>query len=319
MKPKYMLIIGNIGCGKTTRALEEAKDYNVLRVRYEDLKTHVDLIDHVENFVNFKSISNFFDKREKLLLFDDIDILISQNRSACSYISSIIQNKTCNVIVTCITSQEKKLMDIKKSVVDIVYLDSKLKKDQSYYDNNIYDNVLEYLQNPERDLKELSNLLTSDIILVTFIIYDNYYVFINNNYKIDIDLFISCIVNDVTDIYCIASELEYVGFETNDWQLIEYAAIVKAYKLQLLQRGIMKYKKTKIYKKEDSKISYTQITSRTAQECNMKKKINSLDFLNYDNIRTYANIHHNNNPKKKLGHKTLFNSLCSIYLSNMCE
>lgn len=313
----HILIIGNIGSGKTTRADEESKDYNTLRVKYEDLKTHTDLVDHVENFINFKSISNFFDKREKSLLFDDIDILISQNRSACSYISSVIQNNSCRVIITCITSQEKKLMDIKKNVSNIIYLESRSKSDLSYYDNNIYDNVMEYLQNPDRNIKELSNLLTSDIILVTFIIYDNYYNFINNNYKIDTELFINSIVNDVTEIYCAASELEYVGFESNDWQLIEYAAIIKGYKLQLLQNDLKEYKKKT--KKEDSKISYTQITSRTAQECNMKKKINSLDSLNYDNIRTYANIHFNNNPKKKLGHKTLFNSLCSIYLSNMSE
>lgn len=321
---KHLVIIGNNGSGKTTRANEESEGYNTFYVKYDILKNHSDLIESIENFLYVKTISNFFDKRKKLLLFDDIDILISQDRSACKYVSELIDAKKTNIIVTCVSSQEKKLLEIKKKISNdcIVILKPLVDSNKYYFDNNIYDNTIEFFENPGRDISDLEYLFTSDVILITYIIYDNYCKYFCSRYKQDKKDFIKHVVDEVTGIFVSLSELENNGFDNIDWLLVEYAGFIKGYKIRLIQR-IIESKQSNMNKSYiRPEISYTQITSRTAQECNIRKKIGELDFLNHNNIEYYSNKYSTSGTTSKLrkpGHKTLFNSLCSTYISNMSD
>ena len=318
---KQMVIIGNNGSGKTTRATSESEGYNTFYVRYDILKNHNDLVECIDNFLNVKTISNFFDKRPKLLLFDDIDILISQDRSACKYVSELIDNRKTNIIVTCVSSQEKKLLEIKKKISsDCIFVLAPIKNNTKYYfDNNIYDNIAEFFENPQRDIVDLEFLLTSDVILITYIIYDNYCKYFHSRYKLSNTDFCKEVVHEITGIFSCLSEMENNGFDNIDWLLVEYAGFIKSYKIRLIQRLIENSLNPK-YKRPE--ISYTQITSRTAQECNIRKKIGELEFLNHSNIAYYADKYSmtgSTGKARKPGHKTLFNSLCSSYISNMTE
>jgi hypothetical protein len=305
----HVLIIGASKSGKTTRINEYIDGYNTYFVNYNDLKNHSDLVDNVDNFLNARLICSFFDKRPKLLVFDDIDILLAQDRSANKFITDIVKNNKCNTVITCVSSQEKRIMEIKKVCTDIVHIDS-LKSSQFYFDNNIYDNVLEYFDNPHRGIEDIEYLLGSDIVVLSYIIYDNFYKYLDKCYSVtDND-----IVSKVSEIYMLCCQIEDCGFNNNEWGLVELSNILKCYKLRCLQNS----NKRKNVKTRPT-ITYTQIPSRAAQECTIIKKIQSIPYISYENIEQIASSYYHNTKKKTMGHKELLNSVCSTYLLNMLQ
>lgn len=107
------IVIGKSGCGKSTLCEEVflAIGYNVLRPCYESYVTHRDFEQCINNFFE----TSFLDGRSKLLFLDDVDVLLTNNRLASTYLLSVI-NKRCVVMTTC-TSEERRCSDLKKNVL----------------------------------------------------------------------------------------------------------------------------------------------------------------------------------------------------------
>lgn len=154
---RFMLLIGQSGSGKTTfinSAIAESKiNHSTMFVSYDGLTCHKDLTSLVENFVYTKTMTEFFEKKTKLLIFDDIEILFAQDRYAHAFIQNLLTDLTkskdpIKVIITCSLGEEKKTTDIKKRS-DIIRLHNPSPKETKRYISDIlinegwiYDEVL---------------------------------------------------------------------------------------------------------------------------------------------------------------------------------
>jgi DNA polymerase III delta prime subunit len=122
ISPCRILIIGPSGSGKTTlcNLAMNLYNYDVLQVNggeTEDLKGLKRLID---NFANNKTIESYFSNRKKLIFIDDVDILISCDRNANSFllnfVDSVSKSNHLSFIMSSSTSEEKKLTELKKKL-----------------------------------------------------------------------------------------------------------------------------------------------------------------------------------------------------------
>jgi GTPase SAR1 family protein len=125
LQPSFqLLIIGPSGGGKTTLSnliIQTLEDkYDVLSIYsevYEDMKGLKSLI---HNFMYNKTIESYFSKKKKLILLDDIDILISNERNANSFILSLVEDtlnmEKLSILITCTNSEEKRLTELKKKI-----------------------------------------------------------------------------------------------------------------------------------------------------------------------------------------------------------
>lgn len=125
VQPSFkLLLIGPSGGGKTTLSnliIQSLEDkYDVLSIYsevYEDMKGLKSLI---HNFMYNKTIESYFSKKKKLILLDDIDILISNERNANSFILSFMDDAAnmdkMSVLITCTNSEEKRLTELKKKI-----------------------------------------------------------------------------------------------------------------------------------------------------------------------------------------------------------
>lgn len=124
--PFKTLVFGSSGSGKThlCRALIDerlATTLNILTIQndhYEDMRT---LKSVISNFLVNNTITSYFDKRNKVVFIDDIDILLSTERAASTYILSLLDDKTSrnqnvSYIFSCSNSEEKKMTEFKKKM-----------------------------------------------------------------------------------------------------------------------------------------------------------------------------------------------------------
>lgn len=142
--PCYILLIGPSGGGKTcvcSLSLDQY-DYDVLKINgdeTEDLKSLKRLVD---NFMNNKTIESFFSKRKKLVFIDDVDILMSCDRNVNTFLMGFIDEASksgrVSVILTCSSSEEKRLTELKKKI-SCIRLTNPSQKDVFAYITNILD------------------------------------------------------------------------------------------------------------------------------------------------------------------------------------
>ena len=104
-----IIILGVPGSGKTTVAHLLCTDYNTLVVTKEN-------IDSIPAFITDKTITSFFDKRRKAIIFDDIDILIHNDKTSLAFFIKVAQDTKGKIpcIFTCNQNDEKKILDLKK-------------------------------------------------------------------------------------------------------------------------------------------------------------------------------------------------------------
>jgi hypothetical protein len=139
---KY-LVIGPSGCGKTLlcNLILKCFEYDVLYINggeVDDVKSFKRLL---ENFKNNKTILSFMSKKHKVIFIDDIDILLSCDRNANSFIQGFIDNISKNkleisCILTCCTSEEKRVTELKKKL-ECLKINNPNRKDVYVYISNI--------------------------------------------------------------------------------------------------------------------------------------------------------------------------------------
>lgn len=186
--PCELLIFGPSGSGKTLLcdlALKKyASEYDVLRISGVETEATKRLKQLIDNFVNNRTIESFLSKRKKkFILFDNVDIMMSSDRNVSGFLLSFVEHthksKNVSYIMTCSTSEEKRLTELKKHLdcirlanptiqdvflfvsaildtEDIEYEASRLLKLIDTHNNNIR-NVINNLHHMSLSDKELSD------------------------------------------------------------------------------------------------------------------------------------------------------------------
>jgi len=109
---KIILCLGQSGIGKTNllKLLFKEMNYECSEINdFENIK------DTISNLINNKTINSFFSKKKKIILIDDLEILINLDKTI---LSSLLKMRNDNKIpIICIANKifERKLGDFKKS------------------------------------------------------------------------------------------------------------------------------------------------------------------------------------------------------------
>lgn len=126
-KANAIILCAPSGSGKTTFCTLNFMDYNfyVLRPCYEQYSCRAEFEEYVTNTLRIANVSNL--AQPKVLFLDDIDILLANDKHAMLFIHDTIINMTTNnikikVVITCTTSEEKKLGILRKKL-PIIWLD----------------------------------------------------------------------------------------------------------------------------------------------------------------------------------------------------
>lgn len=122
-----IIILGAPGTGKTTVVNLLSKELNS-----NTLFVNKDNFDCLYAFINNNTITSFFDKRQKLIIFDDIDVTMQTDKVTCAQLMKIIKSSPYPVILTCNINNEKKILDLKKNL-SVIKLQTPIPKDTFSY------------------------------------------------------------------------------------------------------------------------------------------------------------------------------------------
>lgn len=124
LKKNYItsLISGYSGCGKSTiiKLLFDKEKYDILYISAGSYTNILQLKNKIKYFCTFESVICYFDKKPKLILFDDIDIHMNNDRYFTTYLKELLKNKKEDLgynigcpIICIVNINTKKLQDIK--------------------------------------------------------------------------------------------------------------------------------------------------------------------------------------------------------------
>lgn len=122
-----LYVIGPDGCGKTTMCnlLFSKAAFNVLEVSKANF-TLKELNASLNSFVRNKNIECFFNKKQKVVFIDDIDVLMNIEKAVLSTVTGYCEDFARNKVLCvacCNLAEEKKVLEIKKNaeVVKLSY------------------------------------------------------------------------------------------------------------------------------------------------------------------------------------------------------
>lgn len=179
--PFNVLVIGQSGCGKSLMcdllAEEVADRYEILHVKTRLTDDHKLVRQLIENFVSSKTIESFFSNKAKLIVLDDIDIMLATDKNFASFVGGLLAPDggskartsakkkpppalSASVIMTCSTSEERKVADLKKKTT-VLRLGNPSYKDAFAYIHQVVDKAGIAYQ--YADLKELIEAFNCNI------------------------------------------------------------------------------------------------------------------------------------------------------------
>ena len=113
-------MIGPTGCGKSLACelLLAQFGFEVLDIKAQSVNGS-DINVLIRNFLSTKSIEFFFNRRQKIVYIDDVDVLLTTERNIIAIVAENIELvKSANTIflMTCKTNEEKKLLTFKNNI-----------------------------------------------------------------------------------------------------------------------------------------------------------------------------------------------------------
>lgn len=171
-KERCIIILSSSGIGKTSLCNEVLRQFDVKVIRpfFENYSSHKEFVSFLENSLKTKDILT---NKERILFLDDIDVLLSNDRYAMSYIQTIIQrintdHLSVKLIMTCTSKEERKLCDLKRkmSIIKLLpptfeecrqLIKSYIKKNKIQFncDNSINSYILSANYNPRTIINNL--------------------------------------------------------------------------------------------------------------------------------------------------------------------
>jgi len=351
---RAVLIIGSSKSGKT-KMCEQILDnmrvdtssnngLSILRPMYETLESHMDLVELCSNFlmtsvgfsdivgINTKTITGSreretVDIKKKVIVFDDVDILLSQDRYANTYIQSLLKNVI--VILTCSVCEERRVTEIKKKC-QVIRLDRPPKSRcplnldpeiNPYFDMNIYQLVDTVFDQYQGEIHDLELAIFSDPTLINFIMYDNFkHVFSSrSNLPHPRD---AKFCERISRMYTLTSQLEDNAYLMNDTNMVDMLSLVRCYTIRCCQKELSEVmapisKSTSTSASASaSTIAYTQIASRSAQHHNVSKKHMTIELTPL-NVAILSELKHH--KKETVSMKTTLGAVCQAYIYNVCK
>jgi hypothetical protein len=143
--PFGFIILGPSGCGKSVlcELLMQGQNFDILWVKSNDADDSKAMQKMVENFITHRTIESFFVKKPKVVIFDDVDAMMCSDRGSNSFLTGFIadnkkRSEPISFIMTCSTSEERKLTDFKKKL-PVIRLYNPPVKDAFIYICNVID------------------------------------------------------------------------------------------------------------------------------------------------------------------------------------
>ena len=122
-QPFAFIIVGPSGCGKTSlvEILLKNRNFDIMWINSNEVDDSKTMQKVVYNFMNYRNIESFLSIKKKVIIFDDVDAMMCSDRGSGTFLNTFVgDNKKrpepVSFIMTCSTSEERKLTDIKKKV-----------------------------------------------------------------------------------------------------------------------------------------------------------------------------------------------------------
>ena len=315
-----LVVIGASASGKThacSSALNGEIDF--LKLEYEEIESHADLVKRITNYITTPKRLSILDAFKNIqatglrtIFLDDVDILFSLDRFANGFIQeSMKKYPHIKFLITCSTSEERKVTDIKKKAIVI-----RLSKPcpinhpdaahRLYFDMNIYQVVESMFGERAPSIIDTELAISLDPTLVSLIMYDNYKEFLAC-YKPSINS-----IEKIHQACAHAAKLEDVTFGSGDPNIAELPALLRCHTIRLIKNQVQNQTKQSII--HQPSVSYTQITSRSAQHFNVLKKHAASTELTPRNVALLAQV-----PKRKFNLKTNIGMTCQAFKFNMMD
>jgi energy-coupling factor transporter ATP-binding protein EcfA2 len=239
-----LLIGGHSGCGKSTivNLILNEHDIDILKINPTNYQNISTLHTTLKCFCTFESILFYFSKKPKLILLEDIDIIMNTDRYFLSFLNDILKNKNsvltftikCPVICVMNSTYSKKYNDV-KLLFKSTFLFKKLSFNQcfqivdeiltkSYNDIVIdFDTITQLIKDNNNELRVVLNHLEEVILhskkYISFQKKDSFLDYNSNdlakhliNEDLDNDDIMSLITHDTNQIVSCVHENYYKGF-----------------------------------------------------------------------------------------------------------
>jgi len=308
------VVIGASASGKTRYCLDALNGTDFLNLEYEEIDSHADLVKRITNYITtpkrisildaFKNINSM-----RTIFLDDVDILFSLDRFANGYIQeSIKKYPHVKFLITCSTSEERKVTDIKKKAIVVRLLAPISEKIDAahrlYFDMNIYQVVESMFDQRTPTFADTELAISLDPTLVSFIMYDNYKAFLSS-YQLSISS-----IQRIHQACADAAKLEDVTFGSPDSHIAELPALLRCHTIRLMKHQTNSNSNCF----PNPSVIYTQITSRSAQHFNVLKKHAASTELTPRNVALLAQV-----PKRKFNLKTNVGMTCQAFKYNIID
>lgn len=164
--------------------------------------------------------------------------------------------------------------------------DSKWDVEYCFADSTLLDIVNTIFNKEDITIEDLHTAISSDPIVISLTMFDNYKLYYANNFKTNKKQF-KKYINIINKLFVDSTILETYGYNNNDHVLLQMSNLIKCGSIRGLYNTSVRKSKTK-----QTSIKYTTILSRLLQYYSNQKKINryvSNADINIDNSYTMWN------------------------------